>query len=476
MPRAAGAPGVVLLAAGEGKRFKSARPKVLHELAGVPMLVHVIRAAEALKPSALVLVVGRDADRVEEVARSAAKAPLAVALQAEQIGTADATRIGEEALGRGDGDVVVLPADIPLLTGATLRKLVSYHRRRRAAATVLTARLDDPRGYGRVVRDPGGMVARIVEDVDASDVERRIVEVNTSVWVFDRALLRAALAPIERANKQKEFYLTDVAAVLVSKGETVEAMTVDAEEVVGVNSRSELARAAAAMREAIAERHMSNGVTIVDPSQTFIDADVRIGRDTTILPLTFLSGGTVIGAGCEIGPSVRATGSTIKDGARVQFAVLDRATVGPRASVGPFAYLRPGARLDEGAKAGTYVEIKNSRIGKGSKVPHLSYIGDAELGEDVNIGAGTITCNYDGFEKHRTVVEDGARIGSDTMLVAPVRIGRGAFTGAGSAIAQDVPPGALGIERTTQRNVEGYAGRKRAKAASKAKRGRGASK
>jgi bifunctional UDP-N-acetylglucosamine pyrophosphorylase/glucosamine-1-phosphate N-acetyltransferase len=257
----------------------------------------------------------------------------------------------------------------------------------------------------------------------------------------------------------------------------VEALDVgDPREVFGVNSRAHLAQAAALMRAAIAERHMENGVTIVDPSQTFIDADVRIGRDTTILPLTFLSAGTRIGEGCEIGPSVRAAASTIRDGARVQFAVLDRATVGPRADVGPFAYLRPGARLEEGAKAGTYVEIKNSRIGKGSKVPHLSYIGDAELGEDVNIGAGTITCNFDGFEKHRTVVGDGARIGSDTMLVAPVQIGQGAFTGAGSAIAQDVPPGALGIERTAQRNVEGYADRKRAKAAAKKKRERGAPK
>jgi bifunctional UDP-N-acetylglucosamine pyrophosphorylase/glucosamine-1-phosphate N-acetyltransferase len=466
----------VVLAAGEGKRFKSSKAKVLHELCGYPMLRHVLDAVAGVKPVRTAVVVGRNADEVAALVNAAM--PKAVtALQADQLGTADATRIGEEALGKGSGDVLVVPGDTPLLTAATLRKLLQHHRRRKAAATVLTARVDDPTGYGRIVRDPVGAVARIVEQKDASPAERRISEINAGVWVFDRALLRSALAPIERDNAQKELYLTDIVEVLVAKSEVVEALAVDdAAEVAGVNSRAQLAEAAAVMRARIADAHMTNGVTIVDPSQTYIDAGVRIGRDTVVLPLTFLAGATTIGEGCEIGPGVRATNAKIKDGARVQFSVLIDAAVGARASVGPYAYLRPGARLEDGAKAGTFVEIKKSRVGKGSKVPHLSYIGDADIGEDVNIGAGTITCNYDGFEKNATVVGDGAFIGSDTMLVAPVRIGPGAVTAAGSTIAKDVPPGALGIERTEQSNVEGWADRKRARAASRAKgkKGRGA--
>lgn len=465
---------VIVLAAGEGKRFKSSRPKVLHDLCGRPMLAHVLRTVGRLKPSATVVVVGRGADEVGAVAREAGGPGVKTALQAEQFGTADAARIGEEALARGTGDVLVVPGDTPLLSAATLKKLLRHHRRRKAAATVLTARLENPSGYGRIVRDTLGTVARIVEHADATATERRLDEVNTSVWVFDRALLRSALAPIERNNAQREFYLTDIVEVLVAKSETVEAFTVeDPAEVAGVNSRAELARAAALMRARIAEAHMAGGVTIVDPSQTYIDAGVRIGRDTVVYPLTFLGGDTLVGEGCEIGPGTRVVSSRIGDGARVQFSVIDQASVGARANVGPYAYLRPGARLEEGAKAGTFVEIKKSRVGRGSKVPHLSYIGDADIGEGVNIGAGTITCNYDGFSKHSTVVEDGAFIGSDTMLVAPVRVGAGAFTGAGSAIAKDVPPGALGVERAEQRNIEGWAHEKRAR---KRKRGRGAPK
>jgi bifunctional UDP-N-acetylglucosamine pyrophosphorylase/glucosamine-1-phosphate N-acetyltransferase len=461
---------VVVLAAGEGKRFRSATPKVLHEAAGRPLVGHVIRTVEALKPSKIAVVVGRGAENVTAFLDGFARKPMTTALQHAQLGTADATRIGEEALGKGNGDVLVVPGDTPLLSPETLRGLVRHHRKRRAAATVLTALLEKPKGYGRIVRDGTGGVAKIVEETDASPSERRLNEVNSGVWVFDRALLRSALGVIERQNVQREFYLTDIVEVLGKKGEVVEAYTTDdADEIAGVNSRAQLAAASGLLRARIAERHMAAGVTIVDPAQTYIDAGVKIGTDTVILPLTFLTGETIVGNGCEIGPSVRATGSKIGDGARVQFSVLDHAAVGKRALVGPYAYLRPGARLAEGAKAGTFVEIKASTVGKGSKVPHLSYIGDADIGSGVNVGAGTITCNYDGREKHKTVIEDDAFIGSDTMLVAPVRIGRGAYTGAGSAIAKNVPPGALGLERTEQRNVEGWA------ADRKKKRGRGTS-
>ncbi|MCA1833675.1 MAG: bifunctional UDP-N-acetylglucosamine diphosphorylase/glucosamine-1-phosphate N-acetyltransferase GlmU [Actinomycetota bacterium] len=473
MAESRGVVSVVILAAGEGKRFRSAKPKVLHEMCGLPMLGHVVRASEGLKPAKIAVVIGRGAEAVDRFLKDFARKPVVTALQPEQLGTADATRIGEEALGKGTGTVLVMPGDTPLLSVETLRKLVSYHRKRRAAATVLTAQLANPKGYGRIVRDSVGGVQKIVEETDATLIEKRIAEVNTAVWVFDRALLRSAISPIERQNAQRELYLTDIVEVLVMKGETVEAYQAeDAAEISGVNSRSQLAAAASVMRDRIAERHMAAGVTIVDPSQTYIDATVRIGRDTTIHPLTFLSGQTVIGNDCEVGPSTRVVSSKIADGARVQFSVLDHAVVGAGANVGPYAYLRPGATLGEGAKAGTFVEIKKSRVGKGSKVPHLSYIGDAEIGTGVNVGAGTITCNYDGENKHKTIIENDAFIGSDTMLIAPVRIGTGAFTGAGSAIAKDVPPGALGVERSEQNNIKGWASNKR----KKGKRGGGTSK
>jgi bifunctional UDP-N-acetylglucosamine pyrophosphorylase/glucosamine-1-phosphate N-acetyltransferase len=329
-----------------------------------------------------------------------------------------------------------------------LLALVDQHRRTKAAATMLTADLDDPTGYGRVIRDAQDRVERIVEETDATPDERRITESNTSVWVFDRAALRSALTKIDRANAQKEFYLTDVVTVLRDKGEVVEAVkTGTPTEVLGVNSRVQLADVAALMRRRIAERHMLEGVTIVDPATTFIDAGVTVGRDTVIHPLTHLHGATTVGAEAEIGPNVKLVDSAVGDGATVINAVANQATIGARAQVGPFTYLRPGAVLKEGAKAGTYVEVKKSVVGKGSKVPHLSYIGDAEIGENVNIGAGTITCNYDGEtgKKSKTVIGDDVLIGSDTMLVAPVTVGDGAVTGAGSVVSRNIPPGEVAI-------------------------------
>lgn len=475
--RASRALAAVVLAGGEGKRFKSAIPKVLHDLCGKPMLAYALDALGALKPRTTIVVVGRQADRVREAARRLTGAKLAFALQTRQLGTGDAARAADDALGRFAGDVLVVPADTPLLTAATLRRMLRHHRRTRAAATVLTVEPADPTGYGRIVRGPDGPVERIVEETDATADEKAIGEVNGGVWIFDRAALRPALTGLERGNRQREYYLTDVVEILREKGETVEAFACrDAAEAHGVNSRVQLAHVAAILRARAAERLMAAGVTIVDPDLTYVDPTVRVGRDTVVHPLTFLAGSTRVGAGCEIGPGVRALDSTIGDGARVSFAVLDRARVGPEATVGPYAYLRPGARLDRKAKAGTFVEIKGSRVGRGSKVPHLSYVGDASIGADVNVGAGTITCNYDGARKHRTVIGDGAFIGSDTMLVAPVRVGRGAYTAAGSAIARNVPDGALGIERAPQRNVAGWAKRrttKKAGVAKRAKRSRG---
>jgi bifunctional UDP-N-acetylglucosamine pyrophosphorylase/glucosamine-1-phosphate N-acetyltransferase len=439
---------VVVLAAGEGKRFRSSKPKVLHALAGKPLFGHVLAAAGQLDANKIVAVVGRGADEVKAATKSLTTKKVVFAVQERQLGTADAARVGDEALGKFGGDVLVVPGDSPLLTAGTLRALLDHHRATKAAATVLTAELDDPTGYGRIIRGPDGSVARIVEETDATPAEKATNEVNTSTWVFDRAALRSALTKIDRANAQKEFYLTDVVTVLADKGETVQAMAArDPAEALGVNSRVQLADVAALMRRRIAEEHMLAGVTIVDPATTFIDATVRIGPDTILHPLTHLHGNTVVGRGCDIGPNVKLVDTQVGDGATVINAVAKEATIGARAEVGPFTYLRPGAVLEEGAKAGTYVEVKKSVIGKGSKVPHLSYIGDAEIGRNVNIGAGTITCNYDGEtgKKSKTVIGDDVLIGSDTMLVAPVKVGDGAVTGAGSVVSRDLPPGRVAV-------------------------------
>lgn len=439
---------VVVLAAGEGKRFKSAMPKVLHALSGKPLFGYVLAAIEPLSASKTVAVIGRGADEVRVATKQLTKRRIAFAIQEQQLGTADAARVGDEALGKFAGDVLVVPGDSPLLTTETLQALIDHHRETKAAATVLTAELDDPTGYGRIVRGPNGSVERIVEETDATPDERQTKEVNTSVWVFDRAALRSALTKIDRANAQKEFYLTDVVAVLNDKGETVQALqTQDPAEALGVNSRVQLADVSALLRRRIAERHMLAGVTVVDPATTFIDATVEIGPDTILHPLTHLHGRTTVGKGCEIGPNVKLVDTTVGDQATVINTVAKEASIGPRAEVGPFTYLRPGAVLEEGAKAGTYVEVKKSVIGKGSKVPHLSYIGDAEIGRNVNIGAGTITCNYDGEtgKKSKTVIGDDVLIGSDTMLVAPVKVGDGAVTGAGSVVSRDLPPGQVAV-------------------------------
>jgi bifunctional UDP-N-acetylglucosamine pyrophosphorylase/glucosamine-1-phosphate N-acetyltransferase len=446
----------IVLAAGEGKRFKSSTPKVLHALCGKPLLGYVLEALEPLATGRTVVVVGRGADEVKQAAKAATKKKLAFAAQEKQLGTADAARVGDDALGKFSGDVLILPGDSPLLTTETLQQLVDHHRATGAAVTLLTAELEDPSGYGRIIRGRDGSVERIVEHADADATERKTKEVNTSVWVFDRAALRAALTKVDRTNAQHEFYLTDVVAVLKDKGEPVEAFTAqDSTEALGANSRVELADIAGLMRRRINVRHMLDGVTIIDPATTFVDAGVTIGRDTVLHPLTHLHGKTSIGEGAEIGPNVRLVDTTVGDRATILNAVAKEAEVGAGAQVGPFAYLRPGAVLEEGSKAGTYVEVKKSRIGKGSKVPHLSYIGDAEIGKNVNIGAGTITCNYDGEtgKKSKTVIEDDVLIGSDTMLVAPVTVGKGAVTGAGSVVSRDIPPGgvALGAPARTVR-------------------------
>ena len=449
----------VLLAAGKGKRMKSDRPKVLMPVCGRPSLWHVLQAALAARPERLIVVVAPGATNIQEAVRSWAAAPEPLFVeQGDRLGTGHAAAAAEQAVG-GVDEVLVMAGDDPLVTGGHVRLLLRVHRRTRAAATILTTTLDDPTGWGRVIRE-GTEFVRIAEQADASPQMRRIREVSTLVYAFRREDLYRALPLVGRENKQHEYYLPDVLSILKEKGEKVSAVPADFGGSLGLNSRQSLSSVSKAMRRRLVERHMAKGVTFVDPDTAYLDVDTKIGPDTVVQPFTVLEGATRIGSGCVIGPGTRIVDSTVGDGSEVAFSVVRGAKIGPRVAVGPYASIRPGTVLQEGAKAGTFVELKATRVGKGSKVPHLSYMGDATIGSGANIGAGTITCNYDGFEKNPTLIEDDAFIGSDTMLVAPVRIGKGAVTGAGSTITRDVPGGALGVERSDQRVVPGYAKRR----------------
>jgi len=447
----------LILAAGEGTRMKSDTPKVAHTVLGVPMVRLVVEAARAAGCERVVAVTGHGADAVEALIED-----VTCVRQDEQLGTGHAVMCAREALAGVDGSLVVLSGDTPLMTAETIAGLVATRESSGSAVTVLTTHLVDPHGYGRIVRDRDGEVERIVEEKDCTPEERRIDEVNTGTYCFDAGVLFAHLDRLSTQNAQGEYYLTDMIAVFKREGLMVSAMsTEDPLETLGVNSRVQLAEAARVLQGRINHRHMLAGVTMTDPSLVWIGPDVELGRDVEILPMSFLMGTTRVGDRSLIGPNTRITDSEIAPDAVVDSSVVVSASVGPGATVGPVAYLRPGTVLEARAKAGTSVEIKNSVVGEGSKVPHLSYIGDTSIGKGVNVGAGSITCNYDGKRKHATVIGDGAFIGSDTMLVAPVEIGAGAITAAGSAITKDVPADALAVERSEQRTVEGWAQRKR---------------
>ena len=450
---------VVVMAAGMGKRLKSKTPKVLHPVCGRPALRYVLEAARKVRPASIIVVVSHGAEDVVEAVKSWGIRPEPIFVdQGTPMGTGHAVMVAESAVGKAT-EVLVLPGDNPLIAGAMLSDTMRVHRRKRATATVQTAELPDARGYGRIIRN-GSDFVRIAEDRDATPAERAVREVATSVYAFDRAALFGALPLVGTDNSQREYYLPDVLGILTDKGEPVAVAQADFGGSLDINSRASLARVTSAMRERINSELMDSGVTITDPAATFIDFGVRVGADTTILPGTFLEGDTRIGAGCVIGPSTRIVDSKIADGAEVTFSVVKDSRIGADACIGPYAHVRPGTVLAAGSKAGSFVEIKGSRVGRGSKVPHLSYVGDAEIGDGVNIGAATVTVNYDGYSKHRTRIEDDARIGSDTMLVAPVHVGKGAVTGAGSVITRDVPAGALAVERSEQRIVKGYRKRK----------------
>ena len=438
----------VVLAAGEGTRMRSGTPKVLHPLCGRPMLLHVVDALAELPLERIVVVVGHGAERVTKTLQDqlVTEVPVEFVEQRVQRGTGDAVSVAITRFDDLDAedDLLVLPADAPLVRAETIARLATEHRLQDAAAAILTAVVPEPFGLGRVIRDKDGRVSRIVEHADASGDEREITEINTSIYCFRRGLLAPALRRLSPENAQGEYYLTDAIGVLRDAGHKVIALQAeDTAEAIMVNDRVQLAEAEAELRARINRGWMRAGVTMVDPATTYIDATVELEPDVRLLPGTILEGRTVVGADAVIGPNTRLVDVVVGEGAHVTLSVARACEIGDGCEVGPFAYLRPGTRLATGVKVGTYVEVKNSDIGEGTKVPHLSYVGDTDIGADANLGASTITANYDGVSKHRTTIGDRVHTGVHTSLVAPVEVGEGAETGAGSVVTHDVPPGRL---------------------------------
>ncbi|MFJ9585501.1 bifunctional UDP-N-acetylglucosamine diphosphorylase/glucosamine-1-phosphate N-acetyltransferase GlmU [Streptomyces acidicola] len=454
---------VVVLAAGEGTRMKSATPKVLHSICGRSLVGHVLAAARELEPEHLVVVVGHAREKV--AAHLAEIDPgVRTAVQAEQKGTGHAVRMGLDELGGGvDGTVVVVCGDTPLLTAATLQSLAETHTTDGNAVTVLTAEVPDATGYGRIVRDgASGAVTAIVEHKDATESQRAIREINSGVFAFDGQLLADALGKVRTDNSQGEEYLTDVLGILREAGHRVGACVAgDHREIAGINNRVQLAEARRILNDRLLTDAMLAGVTVIDPATTWVDVTVTFEQDAVVHPGTQLLGSTHLGEGAEVGPNSRLSDTRVGAGARVDNTVADHSDIGAQATVGPYAYLRPGTRLGLKSKIGTYVETKNASVGEGTKVPHLSYVGDATIGEYTNIGAASVFVNYDGENKHHTTVGSHCKTGSDNMFVAPVTVGDGAYTAAGSVITKDVPPGSLAVARGQQRNIEGWVARKR---------------
>jgi bifunctional UDP-N-acetylglucosamine pyrophosphorylase / glucosamine-1-phosphate N-acetyltransferase len=457
---------VLVLAAGAGTRMRSDTPKVLHPLAGRSMLAHSLRAIAKMAPQHLVVVLGQDHESIEQVVGELAGTlgrSIDVAIQDRQLGTGHAVLCGLSALPDDFGGVVLVTSgDIPLLDADTLADLNAAHSSQPAAVTVLTTTLSDPTGYGRILRTQDHEVIAIVEQADATPSQQNIREVNAGVYAFDVAALRSALSRLSADNAQQELYLTDVVSIVRQDGQVVQARHVDDSTLVaGVNDRVQLAELGAELNRRIVAAHQLAGVTVIDPATTWIDVDVTIGRDTVVHPGTQLLGGTRIGGRCTIGPDTTLTDVAVGDGASVVRTHGTSASIGDGATVGPFTYLRPGTVLGADGKLGAFVETKNSSIGTGTKVPHLTYVGDADIGEYSNIGASSVFVNYDGTSKQRTTVGSHVRTGSDTMFVAPVTVGDGAYTGAGTVVREDVPPGALAVSSGRQRNIEGWVERKR---------------
>lgn len=447
----------VILAAGKGTRFKSELPKVLHRAAGRTLLRHVLEAVRPLGCSQVVVVVGHGRDQVTDELAAAGIDEVRTVVQEQQLGTGHAVEMAMPVLDDDVDRVLVLPGDTPLITPGALEQLLEPDH----DVELLSGVLDDAAGYGRIIRDDVGAVQAIVEHRDATEAQRAIGEFNAGMYVFDRSLLAGALNDLDTDNDQGERYLTDVVAIARDRGAAVGATIVDAELVAGVNDRVQLAEVSGVLRRRRLEELGRDGVTILDPTTTWVDVDVKVGRDTVVLPNTMLEHGTVVGEGCEIGPNTRLVRTEVADGATVQMSYCDQAVVGPGATVGPFAHLRPGTVMGASSKAGAFTQLKKATLGEGAKVPHLAYVGDAEIGARANLACGVITVNYDGRDKHRTVVGEDAFVGCDTALVAPVTVGDRAYIGAGSVITDDVPADALAIARSRQTVKEGWAAERR---------------
>ena len=430
------------MAAGLGTRMKSKRAKVLHELGGMPLVAHVCRAAKSLNPNAIFVVVGHQADEVEQAASAAVGELAQFVMQHEQRGTGDAVASARQQLADSNSLLLVLSGDVPMIRPSTLERLITQHRENKADCTILSVRLENPTGYGRVVRDQNGAFQKVVEQKDASEEERQIKEINSGIYCFETSKLFSALTRISPANEQGEYYLTDVPGLLRMEGERVDVfLSPDAREVSGINTRAELAEFENLLRRNTIRSLMTEGgVTFIDPSHAYISSEANIGVDSIIYPDVSIEGASVIGEGCVIRAGVRISNSRLGNNVVVKdHSIIVDSDIAADCSVGPFAHLRMNAKLEESATVGNFVEVKKSRIGRGTKAMHLTYLGDATIGERTNIGAGTVTCNYDGKRKHETIIDDDVKIGSDTMLVAPVRVGKGAVTGAGSVVTKDVP-------------------------------------
>ncbi|WP_169833805.1 bifunctional UDP-N-acetylglucosamine diphosphorylase/glucosamine-1-phosphate N-acetyltransferase GlmU [Saccharibacillus sacchari] len=460
----------IVLAAGKGKRMKSKLYKVLHPVCGKPMVGHVVNTVRLTNSERTVVIVGHGAEDVQAYLGDQAE----YALQAEQLGTGHAVQQAEELLGKEEGTTILICGDTPLVRAETIEAMIALHEGEGAAATILTAIPEDPTGLGRIIRGEDGGVLRIVEQKDCTPEEAAVNEINTGTYCFDNRKLFDALSRVTNNNAQGEYYITDVIGILRGDGDKIAAYaTKDLDESIGVNDRVVLSQAEAAMRERIVREHMLGGVTVIDPSSTYIGADVTIGSDTVLYPGTVITGRTTIGEDCKIGPNSEIENAVIGSGTAVSHSVVRDSKVGDHVSVGPFAHLRPGASLAEGVKVGNFVEVKNAEIGQDSKVSHLSYVGDAKVGSRVNIGCGAITVNYDGFNKSLTEIEDDAFVGSNVNLIAPVHVGKGAYVVAGSTITKQVPAGDLAIGRARQENKPGYADKIKARAKAKKEASKG---
>ena len=437
----------IILAAGEGTRMKSKKPKVFHELFHTPMICHVIKAAEDCNTEALCVVVGQKAvgDR-----------KITFALQQQQLGTGHAVMQAMDFI-ENDKNILILYGDTPLITKESLQELLAFHEKENNNVSIVSAVLENPEGYGHIIRDEKGNFLKNIEHKDASETERQVKEINTGIYCFKGADLKKALSQLTNDNAQGEYYLPDTLEIILQYGGKVNALvTTDASAFFGVNSRAQLAQAIAIMQERINKKHMENGVTILSPETTWIDPEVKIDPDTILYPNTIIEGNTKIGQDCTIGPNARLTNMDIRDEVQLQYSVAINSTIENGANIGPFAYIRPDCHIGEGVKVGDFVEVKNSNVGKGTKIPHLTYVGDTDAGEKINFGCGSITVNYDGSKKHRTVVEDNVFVGCNANLVAPVTIKKGSYIAAGSTITRDVPEEVLAVARARQQTIEGW--------------------